>query len=316
MHVRRGLLFWGLLLIPLGGIPLIVRAGGIDADWLVDAWRLWPLVLIGAGLAVLIGRTRASVVGTAVVALTIGSVGGAVLAAPDSLIGAATDCVPAGPTQSMQHDGTFTNGASVVLDLRCGSVDVAADDGAGWGLDAGYRGSPPVVESAGDRLAVRSATGGNPAHDDWSVRVPAAQLRELDVQANAATGSVDLGEATLTRLAADFNAGDFRLDASDSPIDRLDVTMNAGRIRIEAGSAMSGTVSVNAGAIDLCVPEDLGLRLDVIEQLTYVTNLGSQGLTQSGSTWTRPAANGAPTIDLELSGNAASLTLKPEGGCS
>jgi hypothetical protein len=315
MHVRRGLLFWGLLLIPLGGIPLIVRAGGIDARWLVDAWRLWPLALIGAGLAVLIGRTRASVVGTAVIALTLGSIGGAILAAPDTLIGAVTDCMPTGPTQSVQRDGTFADDASVVLDLRCGSVDLTAGDEARWDLDAGYRESPPVVESSGDRLVVRSASGA-PAHDEWSVRLPAVQLNELDIQANAATASADLGEAALNRLVADLNAGDLRLDASDSPIDRLDVTMNAGRIRIEAGSSISGAISVNAGAIDLCVPQNVGLRLDVTEQLTFATNLGSKGLSQSGSTWIRPAADGAPTVDLDLSGNAASLTLKPEGGCS
>ena len=316
MRVRRGLLFWGLLLIPLGGIPLLVRAGGIDADWLVDAWRLWPLVLIGAGLAVLIGRTRASVVGTAVIALTIGSIGGAVIAAPDSLIGAVTNCVPTGPTETMNRDGTFTSGASVVLDLRCGSVAVTAGVDDAWSLDAGYRGTAPTVDSSADRLSVRSAASARAAHDEWTVRLPAGQLDALQLTANAGTAQVNLGDAALARLGADLNAGDFRLDAADSPIERLSVTMNAGRIRIEAGAAMSGNVSVNAGSIELCVPDDVGLRLDVADQPTFGTNLGAEGLTRSGNTWTRPAVAGAPTIDLDLSGNAASLTLKPEGGCS
>ena len=316
MRVRRGLLFWGLLLIPLGGIPLLVRAGGVDADWLVEAWRLWPLVLIGAGVAVLIGRTRASVVGTAVIALTIGSIGGAVIAAPDNLIGAVTDCVPTGPTQTVNRDGTFSGEASVVLDLRCGSLDVTAEDGDDWALDAGYRGDTPAIESSGDRLSVRSAPGGRPAHDEWSVRLPAGLIDELDVRANAAAPTVDLGDADVSRFVANLNAGDLRIDASDAPIQRVDVTMNAGRIRIEAGSAMSGQVAVNAGSIELCVPDGVGLRLDVTDQLTFATNLGSQGLSRSGTTWTRQPAGGEPTIELDLSGNAASLTLKPEGGCS
>ena len=78
---------------------------------------------------------------------------------------------------------------------------------------------------------------------------------------------------------------------------------------------MEGQISVNAGQIDLCVPDDVGLRLDVTDQLTFVTNLGSQGLDQSGTEWTREATGGAPTIDLSLDGNAASLSLRPEGGC-
>ncbi len=52
MRLRRGPLFWGLLLIPLGGIPLLVRGGYIDAVGASPiAWRLWPLLLIGVGLA-------------------------------------------------------------------------------------------------------------------------------------------------------------------------------------------------------------------------------------------------------------------------
>lgn len=37
MRIRRGLLFWGLFLIPLGGIPLLARAGTIDAARFADA---------------------------------------------------------------------------------------------------------------------------------------------------------------------------------------------------------------------------------------------------------------------------------------
>ena len=92
--------------------------------------------------------------------------------------------------------------------------------------------------------------------------------------------------------------------------------MNAGRIRLDVGAAaLEGDVSVNAGAIDICVPEGVGLRFDVNDQLTFVHNLGSRGLSRSGNTWTRDATGGAPEIDLSIEGNAASLTLNPEGGC-
>jgi hypothetical protein len=32
--------------------------------------------------------------------------------------------------------------------------------------------------------------------------------------------------------------------------------------------------------------------------------------------WTRRAADGDGTIELEIDGNAASVTLDPEGGCT
>ena len=63
MRIRRGLLFWGLFLIPLGGISLLTRVGTIDPAVFVDAWRLWPLVLVVIGLTLLLGRYRAGLIG-------------------------------------------------------------------------------------------------------------------------------------------------------------------------------------------------------------------------------------------------------------
>ena len=58
MHIRRGLLFGGLFFITVGGIELLVRAGTIDANRLDEAWKLWPLILVGIGIAILLGRSR------------------------------------------------------------------------------------------------------------------------------------------------------------------------------------------------------------------------------------------------------------------
>lgn len=93
MRIRRGPLFWGLLLIPLGMIPLLVRAGALDDNAFVDAWRLWPLVLVGIGLAILLGRGRAGLVATVVLALTLGLAGGSALASGNTWIGSINDCV-------------------------------------------------------------------------------------------------------------------------------------------------------------------------------------------------------------------------------
>ena len=68
MHIRRGLLFGGLFFITVGGIELLVRAGTIDANRLDEAWKLWPLILVGIGIAILLGRSRVAVVGTVIAA--------------------------------------------------------------------------------------------------------------------------------------------------------------------------------------------------------------------------------------------------------
>jgi hypothetical protein len=316
MRPRQGFLFWGLLLIPLGAIPLLVRAGVLDVSGLLDAWRLWPLLLVGVGLAILIGRTRAAVVGTVVIALTLGTLGGVALANPGSWIGAVTHCGPGSQTQALHRQGAFAGQASVVLDLNCGSLNLTAGQDAGWSVDATYRNDAPGVDASSDRLTVRSAESALNQDDKWTIKLPGSQLHQLTLTANAAASQIDLGASTLSRLVVDVNAGDTRITAGSGGTSGLDLTMNAARLRLETGRApMTGSMEVNAGSIDLCVPDDVGLRLDVKEQLTFGTNLAAEGLAHDGSVWTRAAAGGAPTIDLSVEGNAAAFTLKGEGAC-
>ena len=315
MRIRRGLFFWALVLIPLGAIPLLVRAGQLPADRLTDAWRLWPLIVIGAGILVLGSRTWLAVVGLAVMALTIGSIGGAALAGGNFWLGSCG--IGSGDTATMDRNGTLAGPASVRLDLNCGSIDVATQPGGAWTFHAAFHGPPPEVDEAADHLDVKMPTGtGGDRRQDWTVRVPPDATKSLDLSANAATARVDLDGAALNDLMADFNAGDVRIDAAEATIADIDISMNAGRVRLAlSAGAATGSISVNAGTVDLCVPAAAGLRLDVEEQLTFVTNLSSRGLTRNGTIWTRPASNGGGEIDLSIDGNAASFNLDPNGGC-
>jgi len=47
-----GRIFWGLLLIILGGLLIIDNFNLVNVNWL-DLWRLWPLIIIAIGLSVL-----------------------------------------------------------------------------------------------------------------------------------------------------------------------------------------------------------------------------------------------------------------------
>jgi len=315
LRIRRGPLFWGLLLIPLGAIPLLVRAGTLDASRFVDIGRFWPLILVGIGVAILLGRSRASLIGTALAALTIGTLGGAALASGSLVVGGITDCA-ADPSQlsTDSEDGAFDGRASLTLDLDCGSVDIETSEAAGWTLDARYRNQPPIVTATGTSLDVRAPNDGGSHRQEWSLVVPAADLATLNLTANAAAATIDLGGASVERLDADVNAGDLRIDAGDGTLERLDISMNAGRARITLGGSAQGSLSANAGALELCVPSDATLRLQVQDQLTFGQNLDDRGLTRDGDTWTR-AGSSATIIEFDIEGNAASFTLEPEGGC-
>jgi hypothetical protein len=315
MRVRRGLLFWGLLLIPLGAIPLVARAGGYDPAQLVNAWQLWPLIVVGVGLLILGSRTWLSVVGLAVIALTIGTMGGAALASGSAFFGAIGSCgFNSTGDRTLDKTGAFETAADVRLDLNCGRINLRPSDGPGWSVHATYHGDPPTVDGSSDSLDVSSPDHGDRSQN-WTIDVPPGQLRVLEITANAATTTADVGTAHLDQLRGDLNAGDARVQAGEATIGRVELEMNAGRIRLTLGSGdTTGSLSVNAGAIDLCVPPSSGLRLTVEEQLTFVTNLSQRDLTHEGNLWTRPS-NGGGTIELSVSGNAAAFNLDPNGGC-
>lgn len=315
MRIRRGLLFGGLLLIPLGGIPLLVRAGYLDEDLLANAWQLWPLILIGLGLALLLGRSQAGLIGTVVVALTLGSLAGAALAAGPSWVGTISDCAPvSADTSPLDGDGSLSGAATVTVDLDCGSVDLATEPGSAWRVHADYRGPEPRLQASSSMLSLSGPRGAGSHRQEWDVTVGSDVLRNVEFTVNAAAATASLDGASLGSFRADLNAGDLRLDASDAAIGEIDLSVNAGRIRVSLGEgATTGDLSANAGAIELCVPPTSALRFEVTDQFTFATNLQSRGLSRDGETWTR--AGTGPLIDLEVEGNVGSFTLDPEGGC-
>jgi LiaF transmembrane domain len=314
MRVRPGLLFWGIFFILLGAVPLLVRAGALDPTVVADLWRLWPLLLIALGVAVILGRSRAGILGTIVAATALGLAAGGLLASGTGFIGN-IGCGPTPTDQHLEQAGTFEGSTSAVLDLNCGTLDVSMAPGNAWQLKADYRGAPPSIDVSDAGFKVRSPEGIGPHRQAWTVSLPADQTDEMHLTANAATVTARLASARFTSFDGTVNAGDVRIDATGAHLDDIDLTANAARVRLGVDSDTKGRLSANAGSMDLCVPSDATLRLRVQEQLTFAHNLDDRGLAHSGDVWTRQGAVGAPVIDLEIEGNAASFTLDPQGGC-
>lgn len=312
MRVRRGPLFWGLFLITLGAIPLLTRAGILAAVTFGDAWRWWPVLLIGIGLALLLGRGRAGIAATVVIALALGGIGGSVIAS-GSWVGAITACAPGPPTAELDRDGVFDGDATLEIDLDCGSVDLSLEPGSAWRAHAAYRGAEPRVDGDSFGLRLDGPDGAGAARQEWTVVAGADRLREVDLTVNAGSATVALAGGQLDSVTAELNAGDLRIDGGLASIDELDVQVNAGTARLTVAGAAQGSLSTNAGTIELCVPADADLVLYVREQLTFATNLEGRGLTRDGETWRRAGAG--ERVEFDVQGNAGTFTLDPEGGC-
>ncbi len=320
MNYHRGLLFWGLALITGGAVALAAQQGYIDRDIINEAWRLWPLILVAIGLSILLARTPAAIVGTVVAALVVGSAGGALIAAgPGSF-----NCGGADPTNLTTRQGAFGDSAGVQLDFNCGVLRVAMAAGDEWSVASGQNGgSPATISSDSDRLEVRTSNNDSNWFDRgrqrWNVMLPTATSYDLQISPNAAETRVDLGGGTFTSVSVQPNAGSVFLDLTDAQVDNLDLSLNAGSASIVIGSGldMTGSLSVNAGSIELCTTGDVALRITSDPNITFSTNLDETDLSKSGNTWSTANYEGASQhVRIQLSGNAGSFALNPEGGCS
>jgi hypothetical protein len=327
MSVDRRLVNLGVFLLILGAIPLAVGQGWIGRETVSHAWELWPLILVGIGIGLILRRTPFHFAGGLLVAATGGAMLGGLLAGGFSMgtlgcggAGAASD-----PSVLDEH-GTFGGGTtSVVLRATCVSLSVVPAPGAAWGVTVtGKADARPTLEQGADRLQVRSPdrtvvipfTDGRRSR--WNVTLGTDVAYVLDVNVNAGEANIDLAGLRVETLTAQGNAvGNSRLLLHDATVGRLDVQINAGDLKIglPAAADLAGRIQANAASIELCADPGTGLRLRNTSALTG-DNFASAGLIRSGTTWESPGiGSAAHVVDLALNGGAASFTLNPPEGC-
>ena len=331
MSVDRRLLNWGVFLVFLGGIPLAVAQGWIPSSVVSNAWELWPFILIGAGVGLILSRTPLRALGGLIVAATIGAILGAMLAVGFggfSVSGIGCSGAEPGAPQILQESGTFGGDGGtgrIVLDANCASVQVTTEAGAGWTVAVdGTENARPAVSRAADMVTVRSPETPvvfpfSTQRSTWRVALGTDPGLDLVLDVNAGDASVDLASARLSRLSFNGNAvGDTRLDLSGATVEQLEVEVNAADIAIQLPetASLTGSVQGNAASVDLCAPAGVGLRFVVDDNITASDNYDEQGLVRNGSAWETPGYADATTkIALRTFGSAVRFTLNPEGGC-
>ena len=323
MHIDRRLLGWGLFFILVGGIPLAVRANLLDASVVSEWANLWPLLLIGWGIGLLLRGTPVDWIGGAVTAITFGIMGGGLLATGISGVPFATGCSGTGSTTAFpDRTGELGATAQVNVDFDCGSLIVAAGDGSVWkltGSDTDGRG-PRVTNSSGLVSIERDDGSGFPGtgRSNWNLGIPRDPTVSLGLTLNAGDGTVDLTGAHVSSTTVTLNAGkvDLNMGATAGAGD-VNTTVNAGSAAVTLDNASrSVNLSLNAGSIQLCVPSGTPLRA------TWAGTLGSNNFSTAGltkvdeSTWTSSGLDPAqPHTELHVTANAGSFELRVGGTC-
>jgi len=315
----RGAIFWGAALVTAGVVILAIQQGYVSDEILAEATRWWPLILIGAGVAVIFAG-RLGVVAIGLAGVVLGLLIGGLIAGAGSFPTSCGGGDP-GPLRAFD-DGSFSgSNADVELDLNCVTLEVAGGAGDQWVIEADEDAASDLEISSGDRsLEIRSQEGvslGGRRH--VAVAVPADALTNISTSLNAGEATLDLAGGQWGAIQVDGNATSILIDLSDAEVNSMEASLNAGSAGIQFSDQTNvGSVrlSTNAGEFHVCVPDDVSLQVTIGSDVAVGHNLDEEGLTGDGDVWRTPGYASADTqIDIVFSGNAAAFTLNPEGGC-
>lgn len=323
MRIDTSLLGWGVFLVLAGLIPLAVQQAWIPDD--IRWWELWPLILVGIGVGLLLRRTSVAPLGGLIVAGTFGLMLGGVLASGIAFSGSSFGCLDdrSGEPFADQRGSFSSSSAAVGVELPCGDLTVTTTGGSDWTITGSdHEGRVPDIDSEPGGLDVRGADVDGDffrGRSDWDLVLPTAVPFDLDVTLNAGSADLDLADATLEGVGLTVNAGSATVDLSAAEAaDGLSVTVNAGSAGILLpSSALSGSMTVNAGSISVCAPDDVALRITTNDNIIATFDLSGAGLTEvSDNVWESPDwASASTRIELSMSANAGSISLDPEDGC-
>jgi hypothetical protein len=326
MHIRRGYLGWGVFLILTGAVPLAVRSGYLTTEQIGRLWTLWPLILVGIGVGLILSRSRFDFVGGIIVAATLGLMAGGLVSSGIGTVSTGA-CGQGGGTAAFPtRDGNFAAaGGSVEIEADCANVTVGVGSGETWRVEGeDDDGIGPEIEATDSTLVVRPREDSGRAfwtlgeRDTWRVTVPQGRPVDVGLQLNAGEATIELAGALVRTLHVQLNAGAATIDLSYAEaVEGIDIGLNAGSVGLTLPPvSTTGTIHANAGAVRLCVPDGVALKLHTSESIVASYDYADQGLVQDGSTWTTPGYDtAAQRIELRTEANAGSFALDPEEGC-
>jgi hypothetical protein len=319
MRVERRFLYLGVFLIAIGGVLVSADLRAVDTASLADAVRLWPLALVAIGVGLVLRRTQLGLALGVLAAAVPGVVLGAGLAVVPRFAG---DCGARGlPEPIVSEQGTFDGAAEVAVTAGCGSVTVRTAPGNGWRLDvASTLAREPSFAATARTLAVDSVERErlrllDGRRDTLDLTLPTSRLDELSVAIYGGHGQVDLAGADIGQLEVTANASDIVVDASTAAsIADLSGVVNVGALSILLPDAdLAGTLRIGGGALRICTPPGLGLRLTTRGQPRQVL---VDGLQQTGTDWeSDDYASAAHRADLDVHANFSVIQIDPIGGC-
>lgn len=268
-------LFWAIVLIAVGAVWLLFNFDVIEPNQLAALTFVWPILLVGVGVDLLIGR-RSPAVGALVGIVTVGLIIILMLLGPS--LGWAEN-----PDVQTQTFSTAVNGAtSADVSLKTGGYSAkvsalpasSAADRPLLKAQVSYRGSLHF-ESSGEaaKVVVLEAQGWSwwwqfldevkPA--PWEIGLdPQVPLR-LKIDSGSGSNELDLSGLRLTGLVVDMSSGSahLRLPSVAGQDYSASLDMSSGDMDIEAagGARIEMSLDMSSGDVRAALGKDSDVTL-------------------------------------------------------
>ncbi len=277
---RRGGLVGPIILIAAGLLFLLSNLGVVDWSIWRSVLSLWPIILIGIGLDLLVGRRSSLgsfVVALLVLALLLGGVW--YLAAGTSFTGEMATYAISQPLQDATQAqveikagaGTLNFGPLAASDhLVAGEVKLRSNQR----LDEKARTSGDTaiyqLTTSGPNFFL-APTVGKKAIEQWDLQLNPAIPTDLDIGTGVGDARVDLSRMSLTSLTLGVGVGNANIILPERGRLEVDVSGGIGKLTLRLPGGMAARVDAGSGIGKVDVRGDFKRRGEIYQSPDYET---------------------------------------------
>ena len=295
-----GKFLWGFVIIFVGLILLLVNFGILDPSIWNEIWRLWPLIIIIAGISIISRSLPAigQIILNILVILIVIFAGVWIINNQKSV-----DSSPINSsvgTQIIQEETSDSIKNSSVT-INTGATELNMSRSTDKLIDGSVEGNFPVE-------VVRSSSG-----DQENLTLNSNVRGSLFSTSFKNVWNLSLNNSLPTTLAINTGALKGNLDFSEINLKSLDVKAGASAFDITLGDKadkLTSEMNIGASSIKIRIPKSVGLKLTAETGLSS-NNFSSQDLTKSDKTYTSSDYDKADKkVELTLKAGASSIELE------
>ncbi len=305
------------MLVALGIVFLLSNLGYLAWTPWETALRLWPLLIVAAGLDLLLGRGSAAsprtVFGLLVlVALVVSTATiGSLLLAPQRVIGwtsTGPELVLAGPVSGERFSQPLENAqrAEVKLSFGAGVLRVGAQSEPAALIDG------TVALYQGERVSRDSHINGDTAYFDMhDENVPLSFWDDCGIRDGDRGWDLRLNPEVPTGLRIDTGVGMASLDLGQLKVTDLTVHTGMGKtdLTLPGSGQLRATVENGIGETNVRIPQGVAARIQVDRGLASAAVAGNYQ--QQGDSYVSPGYEVARNrVDLTVKGGLGKVTIQ------